>query len=178
MPAIDDTARLPQLAGPPHGHRRRPGNRPDFHHGVDLPLFAAFPLIDTAGGRSLLTGYYAGHGARRRVRRGRRRHLAGPARLDRHRGGRVGRGPGAAAGYAAAAGDEIARRITWQQQDLRSWDPGPQRFDLVSAQFMHLSRAELEAMHGRLQRAARPCGRAARCSWCLTIPMTCQPRRP
>ena len=30
-----------------------------------------------------------------------------------------------AAGYAAAAGDEIAGRITWQQQDLRSWDPGP-----------------------------------------------------
>ena len=60
-----------------------------------------------------------------------------------------------AAGYAAAAGDEIARRITWQQQDLRSWDPGPQRFDLVSAQFMHLSGAELEAMHGRLA-ACRP----------------------
>ena len=29
-----------------------------FHHGVDLPLFAAFPLIDTAEGRSLLTAYY------------------------------------------------------------------------------------------------------------------------
>jgi homocysteine S-methyltransferase len=29
-----------------------------FHHGVDLPLFAAFPLIDTAEGRSLLTSYY------------------------------------------------------------------------------------------------------------------------
>jgi S-methylmethionine-dependent homocysteine/selenocysteine methylase len=29
-----------------------------FHHGVDLPLFAAFPLVDSPGGRSLLTGYY------------------------------------------------------------------------------------------------------------------------
>ena len=63
-----------------------------------------------------------------------------------------------AAGYAAAAGDEIARRITWQQEDLRSWDPGPQRFDLVSAQFMHLPGAELEAMHDRLAAAVRPGG--------------------
>ena len=29
-----------------------------FHHGVDLPLFAAFPLVDTSAGRSLLTAYY------------------------------------------------------------------------------------------------------------------------
>jgi S-methylmethionine-dependent homocysteine/selenocysteine methylase len=29
-----------------------------FHHGVDLPLFAAFPLVDTPAGRSLLTAYY------------------------------------------------------------------------------------------------------------------------
>jgi SAM-dependent methyltransferase len=63
-----------------------------------------------------------------------------------------------AAGYAAAAGDEIAGRITWQQQDLRSWDPGPERFDLVSAQFMHLERAELVALHTRLAAAVRPGG--------------------
>jgi homocysteine S-methyltransferase len=29
-----------------------------FHHGADLPDFAAFPLLDTAGGRALLTRYY------------------------------------------------------------------------------------------------------------------------
>jgi S-methylmethionine-dependent homocysteine/selenocysteine methylase len=29
-----------------------------FHHGVDLPLFAAFPLVDDPAGRALLTGYY------------------------------------------------------------------------------------------------------------------------
>jgi S-methylmethionine-dependent homocysteine/selenocysteine methylase len=29
-----------------------------FHHGVDLPLFAAFPLVDNPAGRSLLTAYY------------------------------------------------------------------------------------------------------------------------
>ncbi len=63
-----------------------------------------------------------------------------------------------AAGYAAAADDEIAGRITWQQQDLRSWDPGPERFDLVSAQFMHLAGTELVAMHTRLAAAVRPGG--------------------
>ena len=34
-----------------------------FHHGVDLPLFAAFPLVDSPEGRSLLTGYYHGYAA-------------------------------------------------------------------------------------------------------------------
>src|SRR5215475_4456953 len=58
-----------------------------------------------------------------------------------------------AAGYAAAAGDEIARRITWQREDLLSWDPGPERFDLVSAQFMYAPEGELEAMHRRLAAA-------------------------
>jgi SAM-dependent methyltransferase len=63
-----------------------------------------------------------------------------------------------AAGYAAAAGDLIARRITWRQEDLRSWGPEPQRFDLVSAQFMHLPAAELEVLHDRLAAAVRPGG--------------------
>jgi SAM-dependent methyltransferase len=63
-----------------------------------------------------------------------------------------------AAGYAAAAGDEIARRITWQREDLLSWDPGPERFDLVSAQFMYAPAGELEPMHRRLAAAVRPGG--------------------
>ena len=32
-----------------------------FHHGVDLPEFAAFPLLDSDSGRTLLTDYYAGY---------------------------------------------------------------------------------------------------------------------
>ena len=32
-----------------------------FHHGVDLPDFAAFPLLDTADGRGLLARYYDGY---------------------------------------------------------------------------------------------------------------------
>jgi len=32
-----------------------------FHHGVDLPEFAAFPLLEHAEGRRLLRGYYDGY---------------------------------------------------------------------------------------------------------------------
>ena len=50
--------RLPQLAG--HPMVTDGGMETDFifHHGVDLPLFAAFPLVDDPAGRSLLAGYY------------------------------------------------------------------------------------------------------------------------
>ena len=35
-----------------------------FHHGVDLPHFAAFPLLDSDRGRELLAGYYDGYAGR------------------------------------------------------------------------------------------------------------------
>jgi SAM-dependent methyltransferase len=63
-----------------------------------------------------------------------------------------------AAGHAAAHGEETARRITWRREDMRCWDPGPLRFDLVSAQYMYLPGGELEAMHRRLAAAVRPGG--------------------
>jgi 2-polyprenyl-3-methyl-5-hydroxy-6-metoxy-1,4-benzoquinol methylase len=59
---------------------------------------------------------------------------------------------------AAAAGDEVAARIGWQREDLQTWDPGPDRFDLVSAQFMHFPSPTFEEMCGRLARAVRPGG--------------------
>ncbi|MEI7032173.1 class I SAM-dependent methyltransferase [Streptomyces pratensis] len=59
---------------------------------------------------------------------------------------------------AADAGAEIAGRITWRQADVRTWDPAPERFDLVSAQFMHLPRTELHALHRTLAAAVRPGG--------------------
>ena len=34
-----------------------------FHHGFDLPEFAAFPLLDDERGRGVLAGYYAGYAA-------------------------------------------------------------------------------------------------------------------
>src|ERR1700722_16527120 len=58
-----------------------------------------------------------------------------------------------AAGYAAAAGEQIAGRITWRREDLRSWTPEPQRFDLVSAQFMFLAPQEQAALYQRLAAA-------------------------
>jgi len=50
--------RLPQLAG--RSIVTDGGMETDliFHHGVDLPHFAAFPLVETAQGRLLLTDYY------------------------------------------------------------------------------------------------------------------------
>jgi homocysteine S-methyltransferase len=58
MTAIERGGRLPQL----HGQRfvTDGGMETDliFHHGVDLPHFAAFPLVERAEGRALLQGYY------------------------------------------------------------------------------------------------------------------------
>src|SRR4051812_25517809 len=34
-----------------------------FHHGTDLPEFAAFPLVEDERGRELLTSYYDGYAA-------------------------------------------------------------------------------------------------------------------
>lgn len=59
---------------------------------------------------------------------------------------------------AEQAGAEIAARITWQQADIRTWTPEPERFDLVSAQFMHLPEPMREALHRRLAAAVRPGG--------------------
>jgi S-methylmethionine-dependent homocysteine/selenocysteine methylase len=49
---------LPQLRGRPMVTDGGMETDLIFHHGMDLPLFAAFPLVDSPGGRSLLTGYY------------------------------------------------------------------------------------------------------------------------
>jgi SAM-dependent methyltransferase len=63
-----------------------------------------------------------------------------------------------AAGYAATQGDAVARRITWQREDLLTWVPAPGRFDLVTAQYMHLPRTEQVSLHARLAAAVRPGG--------------------
>jgi SAM-dependent methyltransferase len=63
-----------------------------------------------------------------------------------------------AAGHAAARGAEIAERITWQREDLLTWDPGQERFDLVSAQYMHLPSPLRESLQARLAGAVRPGG--------------------
>jgi SAM-dependent methyltransferase len=63
-----------------------------------------------------------------------------------------------AANAARSAGPEIAERITWQQADVLAWSPEPDRYDLVSAQFMHLPWTDLQALHRRLAAAVRPGG--------------------
>jgi SAM-dependent methyltransferase len=59
---------------------------------------------------------------------------------------------------AGRAGAAIAARIRWQQADVLTWAPPAQRFDLVSAQYVHLPRAARESLHRRLAAAVRPGG--------------------
>ncbi len=59
---------------------------------------------------------------------------------------------------AAAAGDELAARISWQREDLQTWGPGADRFDLVSAQFMHFTSGVFEEFCRRIALAVRPGG--------------------
>jgi SAM-dependent methyltransferase len=65
---------------------------------------------------------------------------------------------GRAARHAAERGEDISALITWQREDLLSWGPTRDRFDLVTAHFMHLPEAELRAMHRRLAAGVRPGG--------------------
>jgi len=54
------------------------------------------------------------------------------------------------AAHARELSSELAERITWQQADLLSWEPPPQRYDLVSAQFMQLPAEPRAAFFGRI----------------------------
>lgn len=55
--------RLPQLDGTPMVTDGGLETDLIFHHGVDLPEFAAYPLLDTESGRSLLRDYYLPYAA-------------------------------------------------------------------------------------------------------------------
>jgi SAM-dependent methyltransferase len=68
------------------------------------------------------------------------------------------RAAAAAQADGSTAGGDIAGRITWRREDLLTWVPEPDRYDLVSAQFMQFPRAELAAFHRRLAAAVRPGG--------------------
>ncbi|MGO4385467.1 class I SAM-dependent methyltransferase [Specibacter sp. RAF43] len=60
---------------------------------------------------------------------------------------------------AAHVGDDaVSGRITWARHDLVSWTPPRAAFDLVSAQYMHLPRAEREPLFARLADAVAPGG--------------------
>jgi SAM-dependent methyltransferase len=59
---------------------------------------------------------------------------------------------------AAALGAEVAGRITWQHADVASWDPGHDRFDLASAQFLHLPPGRMAAVRQTMARSVRAGG--------------------
>ncbi|UWP86024.1 FAD-dependent oxidoreductase [Dactylosporangium fulvum] len=63
-----------------------------------------------------------------------------------------------AAAHAAAAGDDVAARTTWVRADALSWTPEPRRYDLVSAQFVHVPTGLREALFARLADAVAPGG--------------------
>ncbi|HEY0166399.1 MAG TPA: class I SAM-dependent methyltransferase [Jatrophihabitans sp.] len=63
-----------------------------------------------------------------------------------------------AAANAAAAGEQVAGRIEWQQADLTRWDPSRDRFDLVSTQFLHPPAGQRERVFSRLAAAVKPGG--------------------
>jgi SAM-dependent methyltransferase len=59
---------------------------------------------------------------------------------------------------AEAAGAEVAGRIRWRREDLLTWAPEPRRYDLVSAQYMHLPLEMFGDFLARLAAAVRPGG--------------------
>jgi homocysteine S-methyltransferase len=61
--AVSEALRLPQLRGRPMVTDGGMETDLIFHHGVDLPCFAAFPLLESARGRELLADYYHGYAA-------------------------------------------------------------------------------------------------------------------
>jgi 2-polyprenyl-3-methyl-5-hydroxy-6-metoxy-1,4-benzoquinol methylase len=63
-----------------------------------------------------------------------------------------------AARHAADQGEQVAGRITWRQEDLLTWVPEPERFDLVTASYMHLPGEAFERFQRRLAAAVRPGG--------------------
>jgi 2-polyprenyl-3-methyl-5-hydroxy-6-metoxy-1,4-benzoquinol methylase len=63
-----------------------------------------------------------------------------------------------AADHARQRGSEVARRIEWVRQDLTTWDPGPERYDLVTAQYLHLPPASRRPLVRRLAATVAPGG--------------------
>jgi homocysteine S-methyltransferase len=84
-----------------------------FHHGVDLPAFAAFPLLDDERGRALLRDYYRGYADIARE--------AGAAFVLESATWRANPDWGAAVGYDPAALDRVNRASIDFLRELREW---------------------------------------------------------
>jgi hypothetical protein len=59
---------------------------------------------------------------------------------------------------ASPSGAATPPPIDWMQVDATVWDPGPNRYDLVSAQYLHLQAGPRRAMVDRVARAVAPGG--------------------
>ena len=95
---------LPQLSGRPVVTDGGLETDLIYHHGVELPDFAAFPLVDDERGRELLRRYY--ERLRRHRRAGRRRRCS----WRRRRGGRAATGAtGSATPPPSCAGSTATR---------------------------------------------------------------------
>ena len=57
-----------------------------------------------------------------------------------------------------AAAHAGALPIEWRQADLMTWEPGPERYDLISAQYMHLPPEPRDRLFRHLAAAVRPGG--------------------
>src|SRR5215472_6728162 len=63
-----------------------------------------------------------------------------------------------AAAHASQRGEGIAARIVFAKEDLTAWVPAAERYDLVSAQYLHLPSAIRTPLFGRLAAAVAPGG--------------------
>ena len=63
-----------------------------------------------------------------------------------------------AAAEAERHGADVAERIEWIRADLTTWSPPPDRFELVSIQFMHLPSAQRTPLFQRSIAAVAPGG--------------------
>lgn len=63
-----------------------------------------------------------------------------------------------AADHARRRGGDVAARIEWVREDITRWDPGPDRYDLVTAQYLHLASATRPSLLRRLAAAVAPGG--------------------
>jgi 2-polyprenyl-3-methyl-5-hydroxy-6-metoxy-1,4-benzoquinol methylase len=59
---------------------------------------------------------------------------------------------------ALEQGDEVDGRISWTHTDLTAWAPGEERFDLMSAMFVHLAGETMTSLIGRLAQVVAPGG--------------------
>jgi SAM-dependent methyltransferase len=60
--------------------------------------------------------------------------------------------------HAESVGADVAARITWLRQDLRSWTPPTATFDLVTAHYMHQPSPLRRVLFAALADAVRPGG--------------------